>query len=210
MRKLREREMGERKIQTSSCARLEIRKKERMKRRKLWKGGQSKRKNTLKVKAVALTNRPYGSVAAEPQGATRFVCVCVCVCVWEGERWICIVFCQTSGCQQFASLAHYSQGRQLTWIMHSYTHIHTHTHTRAEQRHEYTDTCECVCVCAHAHTEAPTQKQTVWPDCRRTRESVCLHGTHTHTHTHTHTPLSFWLYGLFLCPGTLLCLTLPL
>ena len=131
MRKLREREMGERKIQTSSCARLEIRKKERMKRRKLWKGGQSKRKNTLKVKAVALTNRPYGSVAAEPQGATRFVCVCVCVCVcvWEGERWICIVFCQTSGCQQFASLAHYSQGRQLTWIMHSYTHIHTHTHT---------------------------------------------------------------------------------
>ena len=58
-----------------------------MQRRKLWKGGQSKGKYTLKVKAVALTNRPYGSVAAEPQGATRFVCVCVCVCVRERDEY---------------------------------------------------------------------------------------------------------------------------
>lgn len=29
------------------------------------------------MKAAALTNRPYGAVAAEPQGATQFVCVCV-------------------------------------------------------------------------------------------------------------------------------------
>ncbi len=49
----------------------------KVKRRKLWKGGQRKRKSTLKVKAVALTNCPYGSVSAAPQGSVRFLCVCV-------------------------------------------------------------------------------------------------------------------------------------
>lgn len=53
-------------------------------RRKLSKGGQGKRKNTLEVKAVALANRPYGMVAAQPQGATHSVCVCVFV-KWRDE-----------------------------------------------------------------------------------------------------------------------------